>query len=201
MASLGSGTVALLTAQGVQVYKNGTEKIGEVPINATPLSIATQAGSKEAGVIAVGAEDRILRILTINFPSAKIEPLVELSTSPAAVTALAFSPDGKYLAAGNSNGKIFVYNAHESYKLVTDRWSGHTARVTSISWNEESTHAASGSLDTNVFVWSLSTPGKRVKRLNAHKDGVNGVVWASQVNKIFSIGADAAVKVWKIDSK
>ncbi|KAB8295024.1 hypothetical protein EYC80_006971 [Monilinia laxa] len=65
---------------------------------------------------------------------------------------------------------------------------GHTARITSIDWNEAGTHTVSGSLDTNIFVWSLASPGKRVKAPNAHKDGVTGVRWIDGGKKIASSG-------------
>jgi WD40 repeat protein len=108
------------------------------------------------------------------------------------------------LAAGLSTGKILVYrlSSGPSLELVTDRWGGHTARVTSIAWNAAGTHAVSGSLDTNVFVWSLASPGKKVKRGNAHKEGVTGVQWVASSQgdegRIISVGGDAAVKTWRV---
>lgn len=88
----------------------------------------------------------------------------------------------------------------KSWEVVTDRWSAHTARVLSIAWNEAGSHAVSGGLDTNVFVWSLKSPGKRVKAPNAHKDGVNGVSWIEGGTKVASVGSDAAIKIWKVDN-
>ena len=112
---------------------------------------------------------------------------------------LSFSGDGSHLAVGLSNGKIFVYsNSSGSWTLETNRWSAHTARVTSIAWSPDGKKAVSGALDTNVFVWSLADPGKRVKALNAHKEGVLSVEW-SEEDKVISCGADATVKVWKVD--
>jgi WD40 repeat protein len=120
----------------------------------------------------------------------------KLQNSNASISALVFSPSGDLLAAGNTSGKITVYNT-SSWEVVTDRWSAHTSRVSSIAWNEAGTHAVSGGLDTNIFVWSLSKPGSRVKAPNAHKDGVNGVCWVD--GAIVSTGGDAAVKVWKVE--
>lgn len=33
---------------------------------------------------------------------------------------------------------------------------------------------------------------------NAHKEGVNGVVWVGD-GKVVSVGGDAAVKVWRVE--
>lgn len=37
-----------------------------------------------------------------------------------------------------------------------------------------------------------------MKASNAHKDGVNGVVWIKGGNEVASTGVDAALKVWKV---
>jgi len=114
--------------------------------------------------------------------------------------ALAFSNDGSHLAAGNSVGKIYVYKTG-TWELVADRWSAHTARVTCIAWDESGAYAASGSLDTNVFVWCLEkkSQGKRIKTANAHKDGVNGVSWVAR-GQLASAGGDATVKIWNVQN-
>ena len=113
------------------------------------------------------------------------------------ITAMSFSKDGSLLAVGNSQGKIAVYDT-TSWDVKTDRWSAHTARVMSIAWNAEGTHAASAGLDTNVFVWSLKSPGKRVKAANAHKDGVYGVRWLDDDKMLATAGGDAALKFWHV---
>jgi len=110
---------------------------------------------------------------------------------------MSFSPDGTLLAVGNSQGKIAVYDTKNSWEVKTDRWSSHTARVMSIAWNTAGTHAASVGLDTNMYVWSLKSPGKRVKALNAHKDGVYGVYWLDG-DKLVTAGGDAALKTWDV---
>lgn len=116
------------------------------------------------------------------------------SSSP--ITSLRFSPKGTYLALGTQQGKIQVFDTG-SWQLVTDRWSAHTGKIMAIDWNEAETHAVSGSLDTNVHVWSLDKPGSRVKVANAHKEGVNGVVWTRE-GRVVSAGGDGAVKVWSV---
>ena len=123
-------------------------------------------------------------------------PHTILHPSPSPITTLRFSPRGTYLALGTHQGKIQVFET-KSWSLVTDRFSAHTAKIMALDWNEEETHIVSGSLDTNVHVWSLAKPGARVKAPNAHKEGVNGVVWTKE-GKVVSTGGDGAVKVWSI---
>lgn len=198
IARFGERMTAVITPSAVQIYEDGTKKVCDVPLKVTPLSLAARESGKGDATITVGSEDHLVRVYTYLSGPSTLELERELSGSTAAITSLAFSPNGKHLAAGNSSGKILVYNTSD-YNVTIDRWTGHTARVLSIAWNKESTYAASGGLDTNLFVWSVSAPGKRIKMVNAHKDGVNGVLWAADDQKIISVGADAAVKVWRAD--
>lgn len=134
------------TASGVDLFTKDKFD-GTLPIpKFTPTSIAA-TGS----IVAVGGDDNVVHIFNAEGGS-KLTPMENLTRSTAQITALAFSPDGSLLAAGNSSGKIVVYETN-SWEVKTDRWSAHTARVTSIAWNTEGTHAVSGGLDTNVFVW------------------------------------------------
>ncbi|KAK5674350.1 WD40 repeat-like protein [Elasticomyces elasticus] len=186
-----SGPQALvMTDRGITTYTDGGEaKTHSLP--SPPLCIAAMEGKD---IIAVGCEDKRVRIIS----TTDFDTIAELKDLTHAPSALAFS-DSK-LAVGLTNGKIFVYAKSTSsgaWELETNRWSAHTARVTSIAWSPSGQHAVSGGLDTNVFVWSISDPGKRIKALNAHKEGVGAVVWAEK-DRVVSCGADAAVKVWKV---
>ena len=196
IARLNETTFTLITAASLQIYDKKAEKICETQLNTTLNSLA--AGTNHQGVasVAVGGEDHVVRVFTVQSGWSSLKLESEMSDSTAPITALAFSPNKEYLAAGNSSGKILVYDTR-SFKLAVDRWSAHTARVTSIAWNQESNHAVSGGLDTNLFLWSVKSPGKRIKIATAHKDGVNCVVWTAERNRIISVGADAAVKVWR----
>ncbi|CAK1367485.1 unnamed protein product [Cercospora beticola] len=195
-----SATVAIIagkphtlvaTTAGITSYHNG-ESAGAFQTPA-PVTTVAAAGS----VVAAGSDDKLVRIFNASSASSFSEvTTLKEATSP--ISALSFSPDGSHLAVGLTNGKIFAYsNASGSWTLETNRWSAHTARVTSLAWSPANKHVVSGALDTNVFVWSLADPGKRVKANNAHKEGVGAVAWITD-DKVISMGADAAVKVWKV---
>lgn len=184
------GRVIVALTSGVAVYDKG-EVAGVLQTDYTPTSVAAHGQW-----VAVGADDSSVRVYKLDSGN-KLAECAKLTNSTAQISALAFSKDGKHLAAGNSSGKIVAYNT-DGWTVATDRWSAHTARVTSIAWSDDGAHAASGALDTNVHVWSLAKPGSRTKAANAHKDGVNGVAWVEGGSKVASTGGDAAVKIWKV---
>ena len=194
VTSVGSAALVAKADGVVAIYDSDGTETGSIPLNATPTAIA----GSDKHLVAIGCEDSSLHIYNVSSPS---KPTLQAQTklpSSSAVTALSFSPNIKHLAAGDSSGKICVVNPLDG-EVVTNRWSSHTARITSIAWNPTGTHAVSGSLDTNLFVWSLAKPGSRVKTSNAHKEGVNGVAWLGDEKRVLSVGADAAVKIWGVD--
>ncbi|KAI0009879.1 WD40 repeat-like protein [Xylariaceae sp. FL0662B] len=190
-----NGRVYVATAAGIEIYV-GDQLAGKLDISdSQPTAIAAQGST-----VAVGTSSSAVRVYTID-SSNRLTLSHEVKNSAAPISALAFSRDGALLAAGNTAGKIHAYKTTASggLEVATDRWSAHTGRVTSIAWNEAGTHAASGALDTNVFVWSLAKPGSRVRALNAHKDGVYGVAWVDGGSgRVASAGGDAAVKIWAV---
>ena len=193
VASVGGKPHTLVaTANGIALYSDGSQA-GTQKLPAPPTCIAASGET-----VAVGSDDKKVRLFKASSPTS-FDSMTELQEPTHPISALAFSSDGSHLAVGLSSGKIFVYsNSSGSWTLETNRWSAHTARVTCVAWSPDGKKAVSGALDTSVFVWSLADPGKRVKALNAHKEGVGGVVWAEE-GKVISCGADAAVKVWKVE--
>ncbi|KAI0472598.1 WD40 repeat-like protein [Xylariaceae sp. FL0804] len=200
------GRVYIATAAGVEIYvKDQLAGRLDLPDNAQPTAIAAHGA-----LVAVGTSGHAVRLYRADGASltpaagAGSEEETRHATSP--ITALAFSRDGALLAAGSQAGKIYAYRVVGArLELATDRWSAHTGRVTSLAWNAAGTHAASGALDTHVFVWSLARPGARVRAPNAHKDGVYGVGWAGAGtgagagSRVVSAGGDAAIKVWAVE--
>lgn len=194
------GLVVVAQLESVIVYRDGEED-GELPLKTSPSSLAAHGST-----VAIGGSDSSLRIFSVVLGKAPRQSAVIEQVSVTAITALSFSSDGGLLVAGTAAGKIYVYtlsqgvagllSGSQTLELVTDRWSAHSGKITSIAFNAEGTHAVSGSLDTNIHLWSLKEPGKRVKITNAHKEGVNGVAWLK--DGVFSTGADATVKKWKV---
>jgi WD40 repeat protein len=178
------------TSEGVEIYKDG-KKTGDFKPKSTVTAVAARGN-----VAAVGGEESTVQICEIS--DSTLSPKTDIKVSRNPVSALAFSPNGSLLAIGDSRGRVLVYQVADG-SLVTDRWTAHTARITSIAWNESGTLLASGSLDTNIFVWSLANQGDWLQASNAHKEGVNGVAWLAGGSRIASAGADAAVKVWKVE--
>ncbi|KAK6528090.1 WD40 repeat-like protein [Arthrobotrys megalospora] len=188
-------TVFVVTLAEIGVFKDG-KKVASTPIkDYTPTSISYSA---PANVIAVGAENNNIYIYQLSDPDGSIpaSPSAILKSSRASISVVSFAPNSALLAAGDSSGKIVLYDASTG-EVKTTRWAFHTGRVKSIAWNKAGTHVVSGSLDTNVIIYSAGNYAKNVKALGAHKEGCNAVEWIDD-STVVSAGADGCVKVWAV---
>ncbi|MCJ1310828.1 WD40 repeat-like protein [Agyrium rufum] len=197
VATTPDGKVTIVaTHKAIEVFDDSSK------VSSTPTKYSASALAVSNSSIAIGGDDSTLHIHPLPSSASSSSALKEsksISLPGPQITTLAWqgqSTSAQYLAVGFSNGKISVFDT-SSWEVAISRWSSHTGRITSIEWNAEGTHAVSGSLDTNVFVWSVEKPGRRISVQNAHKDGVNGVGWLGK-GKIYSVGGDAAVKIWDV---
>lgn len=124
------------------------------------------------------------------------EKAFDLPPLRAAATKLALSENGNLLAAGESTGKIILYDL-STKSVVTSRWTFHTAQINDIDWLGND-YIASVSLDTNIYIYSVKTPMKNLKSLNAHKEGATAVRWLAN-NELVTGGADAVLKWWTVE--
>jgi WD40 repeat protein len=84
----------------------------------------------------------------------------------AQITALAWSPDGRYLA-GSYYGNNLIYlwdlqNSHPRLKngaqmpdLTFGKTNGHSKMITDLSWSPDERYLASASVDSTIVVWRM----------------------------------------------
>lgn len=190
VSSKGS-TIYILFESELQIYESNGGSLKQT-IQFKEQAISLHASSK---YIAIGFQTNKVVIYSQDQDSNDISELQTLSLRSPPST-LSISPDEIHLAIGDNTGKIPLYELSD-FTLVHSKWGFHTGKINSISWNEQSTYIVSGSLDTNVIVYSLKRPLKNLKFFGAHKDGVNFVGWIGE-DKIVSGGSDSAVKIYKV---
>ncbi|KAJ6627956.1 WD40-repeat-containing domain protein [Mycena sp. CBHHK59/15] len=197
IAAAADGTVFVVEASGVEAIR-ANQKVAHVTTKYTPSAVAPAGRSLLLGARFV-ADDQKVRLHEWNGTALKEVALLE--GNKGTVSALAFSPDGALLAAGDSSGRIVLFDVKEQ-KMITARWSFHSARVNSLAWTPDSKHCASGSLDTHVYVWSVANPTRNIALKNAGPGGVNAVLWVGggvgKGGTLASAGADACVRVWEV---
>jgi WD40 repeat protein len=128
----------------------------------------------------------------------------------AAGSVLAYSPDGRWLAALEADGKKLVLRDARTHRVVV-RFSGHEDYANAAAFSPDSRRLASCSWDRTVRVWSIdpltlpSPPGDggegRVtgcQVLRGHTDEVFAVAFHPDGSRLATAGKDRAVWLWDL---
>jgi hypothetical protein len=114
------------------------------------------------------------------------------------VLAVAFSPNGKLLAAGggvpSQDGEIKIFDAATG-NLAADIKNGHSDTVFGVSFSPDGTKLATCSADKFIKVFEVPS-GKFLKSFEGHTHHVLDVVWKADGKLLVSAGADNVIKVW-----
>ena len=117
----------------------------------------------------------------------------------ALVDALAFSPDGKYLASG-SFLEVIIWDAQTG--TIRQRITGFADRVVALAFSAKGNMLATGggapTEDGELKVFDPATGKLIVEVKNAHSDTVFGVSFSPDGKMLASCGADKFVKVFEV---
>jgi WD40 repeat protein/DNA-binding SARP family transcriptional activator len=109
------------------------------------------------------------------------------------VRCLACSLDGRYLAAGDGDGAVFVWRLVDFQPHLAAR--GHGQGVGALAFSPDGSVLASGGYDGKVCLWATDT-GDSLARLEAHTDTIAGIAFSPDGDFVASGGADNRVIVW-----
>ncbi|XP_022254686.1 actin-interacting protein 1-like isoform X1 [Limulus polyphemus] len=169
-----------------------------MPVEYEPNCVS--AHPMEADVAVGGHKDHKVHIYLLN--GYTLSHKTSLNEHRGAITDVAYSPDGSFLAACDANRKVILYRAL-TYELAHNLdWCFHTARVNSISWTPDSQHLATGSLDTGIIIWSVEEPNKHINiKSKEHPQSQITRLTFLDNNTLVSTGQDSNIKIWEITYK
>ncbi len=166
------------------------ERIGAVG-NETD-AVLTADLSADQQFVAIGGSDKRVRVYQTK--DGKATGLIKKHTEW--VTAVSYSPDGKYLGTADRNGGIEIWETGAEPKPYNSL-TGHKSAVTALAFMPGV--LASGGEDGTIKLWSVKE-GTESKSWNAHAGGVLWVEFTPD-GKIVSCGRDKIAKVWDATGK
>lgn len=111
---------------------------------------------------------------------------------------VAFSPDGKRLAAGEHNkgwaaNQIRIWDVATGKVLVTAQ--GGKGGVPAIAFSPDGLLLATGGQDATVTIWDAATGTPRLQ-MAGHEGPVRSVVWNQTGDRIASASNDKSIRIW-----
>ncbi|NXO73595.1 U3IP2 protein, partial [Phainopepla nitens] len=111
------------------------------------------------------------------------------------VLCMAISSDGKYLATGDRNKLIMIWDAATCKRLHI--FTGHRDAVSGLSFRKGTHQLYSASHDRCVKVWDVAE-NAYVETLFGHQDVITGLDSLSRECCVTAGGRDGTVRLWKI---
>lgn len=108
------------------------------------------------------------------------------------VESIAFSPDGKEVASGYSNGTIKLWNVQDRKEIWELR--GYTSEVSSVAVSSDGHWIASGNEDSSVRVWD-TVSGLMKWKLKSENRDTRALIFSPDNRSLVTAGGDPSDKV------
>ncbi|MBD2486286.1 NB-ARC domain-containing protein [Aulosira sp. FACHB-615] len=142
------------------------------------------------------ADLRNVKLHNVNFQNADLTKSVFAETF-GGILSIAFSPNGKLLAMGDTNGEIRLYQVTNCNQVLT--FQGHTNWVPSLSFSPDGSILASSSSDHTVKLWNSHT-GQCLKTLQEHEHEVWTIAFSPDGKTLVTGSNDRTIKLWNVST-
>ena len=106
---------------------------------------------------------------------------------------LAWSPDGKYIAAASVLGPVTIFEGHR--RAVIHAFEGHEFGTMSIAWRPDGKVLASAGQDGKIRLWDM-TSGEATHSLDGGAAWVEHLSWSGGEKPILASAAGRKLKLW-----
>jgi WD40 repeat protein/serine/threonine protein kinase len=154
----------------------------DAPLTETEVTVSAQFdGAQAKATVRLQVKDRLL--LTIKGDTQRNN-------------SVAFSPDGKRIASGSSNGTIKVWDANKGSETLTLK--GHGSEVMSVAFSADGKRILSGYFDGTMKVWDVDNSTETLT-LKSDVGRVNSAAFSPDGKRILGGSPEGLVKVWDTD--
>ena len=183
----------------IEATRGKTEsEVGYVGGNATTMLLRKDKTALEgkdlSSAVILGADFTNATLRHVNFAEANLANS-DFTKIFGRVRSVIFSPDGKLLATGDSDGVVRLCEGSSGKEILTCK--GHTNVVESVAFSPDGEILASGSYDKTIKLWDVKS-GECLKVLHGHTESVMFVTFNPDGNILASGGFDGTIRLWDI---
>jgi WD40 repeat protein len=187
------------------------QRPGVQPGGGNEYSSERRSGAYPAGRSATGPSSGASKLLSGRGGSGPLSPqrvtqpegattLCRLPGHMGAITALSWTPDGRYLASGDVDANLRLWLLQGRIGISQYTVEAHTRKILALAWSPDGQHLASASGDGSIRLWRLEA-GKPARLhalgvLYGHHNDVYVLDWSSNGQYLASGGKDRAVHIW-----
>lgn len=177
------------------LYKVATRECDQFIENITiKTSAVCMAYNVDLYHLAVASNNVLSDSYTINVWDTRSAALLKnIAQGEGQISSLAYSPDGKQLAAGLYSGSVIIFNSATDTKAFA--LHEHSNKVSALAYSPNGKQLACASYDGTISLLDLAS-NISVKKADAYDPMINALVYSSDGTRIISGSGNKTVKIW-----
>ncbi len=164
--------------------------------------VRAAAFSPVGGLLATAGDDRQIMLWKTR-PQERADagalpdttPFRTIDLGKTAVFALAFSPDGAFLAASGFDQRVWIFDGRTGERLRVLEGPGQDIRA--LAFSPDGRQLAAAARNGRIRTWQ-DAAGAQVRDLEGHRRRVHALVYSLDGSLLASGGEDRAVRLWSV---